>query len=186
MKTILKRFSSIPALLSSPKKQQDRFWKMLKSHLENEGYSFGVFEKARVITLNMEMTENTSLQFDFRLFENHLQLYCHFISYEDPEDAGDVFILAQHFNNVIRYNGMIRVNSEEQICLLHFEVDFRPFLLGLSDIKDLIHRHYSILIDPRNGYIRLLHNREEPALIIADLLRDENDEEQEDKGENEA
>lgn len=173
-------FRNISVILSSEERQSRLFWKMLKNHLTESELVFGAYERERTLHVDLEVAENTTLKFEYFVHKARFFLICRFLKYDAPEDASEIFILAQHMNNLIGHDGTLRVETDEQVCSLVFNVDFRPILLGFSGIRELIIRHHSIAVDARNAFLRLMIEGEEPAIIIADLLKENN---QEDSGE---
>jgi hypothetical protein len=127
------------------------------------------------------MNKEEMPEFRYYLHKTRIYLRCDFITYDDGADAGNIFILAQHLNNVIQNDGIVEINPGEQSCSLLFDVDFRPYLLGLLNLDDLISRHFAILIDVRHAFFRLLTEGEEPAVIFADLIAG-NEEKEEPEG----
>ena len=164
------RFKAIPALRSSDERQLELFWKKLQDYLRKENFVFGVYESAKSLRVRYRMKGEDLPEFSYFLHKTRVYLRCDFAAYDEHADAGNIFILAQHLNNLIQYDGIVEVDTKEQTCSLLFDVDYRPYLLGLLDLDDLINRHFAILLDVRQSYFRLLVEGEEPAIIFADLV----------------
>jgi hypothetical protein len=143
---------------------------MLQNHLSKENYSFGVYETAKSLRVRYWVKGAELPEFNYYLHKTRIYLRCDFASYDEHSDAGDIFILAQHLNNLIQHDGIVEIDTREQTCSLLFDVDYRPYLLGLLDIEDLINRHCLILLDVRHSFMRLLIEGEDPAIIFADLV----------------
>ena len=172
----MRRVANIPILLSSEGRQERIFWKMLKNHFKKTGYSFGTFEKEKTIQMEFELSDESDLLFSYFVYKNSFCLRCNFLSYADPLDASEIFILAQHLNNLIREGGKIRIDTEDQTLSLFYQVDYRQLLFGYADLEEWIDRHSSLVYDVRKSFLRLLTEGIEPAIIIADLLnRDRED-----------
>jgi hypothetical protein len=177
MSNVFKFFKGLQAFLSSEERQTRLFWYMLKNHLTESELVFGTYEREKTLQVDLEVAENTTLKFEYIVHRSRFFLVCRFLKYEAPEDASEIFILAQHMNNLIGHDGTLRIETDDQICSLVFNVDFRPILFGYSGIRELILRHHSITVDARNAFLRLMLEGEEPAIIIADLMREESENE---------
>jgi hypothetical protein len=176
-KNLLSRLRTISSFLSSEERQTELFWNLLKEYFKNTGYSYGTFENEKAIQQEIEISEGSCILFNYYLNRTRFYLRSNFLHYPEPQDASEIFILAQHLNNLIRGEGKIRIDTEEQCCILSFDVDLRPYLFGLSDIDEIIHLHTALVSDARKAYQRLLLEGVEPALIIADLLKRDDDDE---------
>jgi hypothetical protein len=104
------------------------------------------------------------------------------VEYGDDADAPDLFILAQHMNNFIPRDGKIYIDTREQRISLAFNVDFRLYLLGLLDVQEIILRHYHITLDARKCFQRLIREGTDPVEIIADLLAEDDADEENSPG----
>ena len=170
IKLFWRRIVAVPALFSSEEKQLRMFWKMLKAHMTRAQYKFGAYETEKTLRARFQTEGDYTTEIDYYLDKNRIYLNCEFTGYDDEADVGNIFILAQHFNNVIRHDGIVHVDTRTQTCSLHFDVDFRPYLFRQADLDDLIGRHFVILMDVQNSFYRLLVEGEEPAIIFADLI----------------
>jgi hypothetical protein len=90
-----------------------------------------------------------------------------------------LFILASHFNNLLN-SGVVVVNVDKRSIEYHLKTDILIPTMYSGEIHEIIIRHFNISKDIFWAFNELIYKNEEPALIIADLLRSKN----EDKAQN--
>ena len=97
-----------------------------------------------------------------------------------PNDlTTDLFILAAHFNNLLN-NGVVIVNVQNHFVEYHQKRDLLIPLLYTNETYGQLMRHYNTSKDVYSAFQRLIIEQEAPAIIIADLLKEnerKNDEE---------
>ena len=83
----------------------------------------------------------------------------------------DLFILAAHFNNLLN-NGVVIVNVQSRYVEYHQKRDLLIPLIYTSETYGQLMRHYNTSKDIYAAFQRLIIEQEAPAIIIADLLKE--------------
>ena len=85
-----------------------------------------------------------------------------------------LFVLASHFNNLLN-SGVVVVNVDKQYIEYHLKTDILIPTLYTGEIQEIKVRHFNVSKDIFWAFNELIYKNEEPALIIADLLRSKNE-----------
>jgi len=86
------------------------------------------------------------------------------------EITTELFVLTTHFNNLLNY-GVVMVNVENRYIEYQLKSDFTVHVIFPGEIHDQLIRHYKISKDIFWAFNKLIEESEEPAIIIADLLK---------------
>lgn len=161
----------------SHKKYETLVWEDLKKLHVLEGWSSGVFEKERYIETTFEIEKEKLATFFYMIYDDFF--HCRTRVVENyPEDlTTDIFILASHFNNVLN-KGIVVVNVHKQHVEYNLQKELLVPLLYSGEIRETLIRHYNISKDIHSGFQRLIEENEAPAIIIADLLKKNDEKEQ--------
>jgi hypothetical protein len=81
----------------------------------------------------------------------------------------DLFVLAAHFNNLLSA-GVVIVDVSSNSIVYHQKRDLLIPLLDAGELYTQINRHYTTSKDIFSGFQRLIFNNEEPVMIIADIM----------------
>lgn len=154
-------------------KQEEIVWKELKKLHSDAKWNSGVYEKERYIETNFEISKEKLSSFYYMIYDGCF--HCRVKILEDfPHDlTSDLFILAAHFNNLL-INGVVKVNVNSQYVEFHQKRDQLIPLLYNSEIHEQLIRHYNTSKDIYSAFQRLVYEQEAPAIIIADLLKENN------------
>lgn len=167
-------FNRLRIITTDRRKQPDIFWKQLVAFFKNKQWKYGVFENERYIEATFNISEEFSVNFIYTISDT--QFRC-FVKLNDdfPTDLiPDMFILASHFNNIFNL-GRIVVNPSSHFVIYEIRTDILPLLLYPEDIEYLITLHYTSAKDVFKSFQKLFIENEPPALIIADLLKERNE-----------
>ncbi len=158
-------------LALSFKKQEELVWKELKELHANADWKHGVYEKDKYIETIFEIGKEQGAAFYYMIYEG--SFHCRVRILEDyPEElTTDLFILAAHFNNLLN-NGVVIVNVQSHYVEYHQKRDLLIPLLYTSETYGQLMRHYNTSRDIYAAFQRLIIEQEAPAIIIADLLKE--------------
>jgi len=153
------------------KKQEEIVWEELKKLHTNANWKHGIYEKEKYINTLFEIGNELGGSFYYLIYDNCF--HCRVKVLEDfpTELTTDLFILAAHFNNLLQY-GVVTVHANSQYVEYHLKRDLIIPLLYTGELHDQLSRHYSTSKDIYSAFQRLFIEQEAPAIIIADLLKE--------------
>lgn len=152
------------------KQREEVVWQDLKDFLQHEAWRVGLFEKERYAEVLFQLSDQAIVPFYYAVQEHELNLQVNAMESIPPELISDAFILSAHLNNVLNW-GKVLVDAESGVVLHHVKVNLLiPFLFP-NEIEVSIVRHFHTSKDIHDAFRRLVEEREAPAIIIADLLR---------------
>ena len=170
MKKIKFYLQRIYRLSLSFKKQEEIVWTELKKLHVNARFNSGVYEKDRFIETIFEINNEQSCTFNYMIYDG--SYYCRVKILEDypTELTTDIFILATHFNNLL-INGVVTINVNSNYVEYQQKREFLIPLLYNSEIHGQMIRHFNTSKDIYYAFQRLIIEQEAPAIIIADLIK---------------
>ena len=156
------------------KKLDNVIWEDLKTlHKQNE-WRYGCYETERFIETGFEIEENHVVPFYYFVSLEYFQCRVKIVESYSIDETTNIFILASHFNNVLR-RGKIIINVEAAFVEYQEKLDsLLPFIYSGELYAEII-RHHRTAKDAYQAFQRLIKDQEEPAIIIADLLRNNQD-----------
>lgn len=154
----------------SEKKQRQQVWKLLKEWFLNENLRHGVYENESTVACRFEITENTVFEFRYSVSEHAFHCRSYICESYDAEATTNLFILATHFNSILR-TGKVIINPENQTIQYTFNRSIADIIFNNSIIDSSIVNHFDTTKDVFWAFDKLLREDEEPSIIIADLLR---------------
>ena len=162
------------------KKQEELVWEELKKLHADAEWKHGVYERDKYIETVFEISKEQGGIFYYTIYDGCF--HCRFKILEDypTELTTDLFILAAHFNNLLN-NGVVIVNVNGHYVEYHQKRDLLIPLLYNSEIHGQLNRHYKTSKDIYSAFQRLVIEQEAPAIIIADLLKDNDAKDEETK-----
>jgi hypothetical protein len=162
------------------KKQEELVWEELKKLHADAEWKYGVYERDKYIETVFEISKEQGGIFYYMIYDGCF--HCRFKILEDypTELTTDLFILAAHFNNLLN-NGVVIVNVNGHYVEYHQKRDLLIPLLYNSEIHGQLNRHYKTSKDIYYAFQRLVIEQEAPAIIIADLLKDNDAKDEETK-----
>jgi len=172
IKMYLKR---IYRITRSIERQEEIVWNDLKKFHAGTDWKSGVYERERYIETIFGLSEERYDTFYYMIYDG--RYHCRVKVLENyPEDlATEVFILASHMNNVLN-NGVVIVNVNSGYVEFHQKRDLLVPLIYTDDIHYQLLGHYNTSKDMYMAFRRLVIEQEAPAIIIADLLKKNEDE----------
>lgn len=153
------------------KKQEDIVWKDLKKlHEENE-WRYGCYETDRYVETSFEIENQQVVPFFYIVSDGCFQCRVKILESFSIDDTTNIFILASHFNNILR-RGKVLINVDAGFVEYQQKIDVILPFIYTGELYAEILRHHRTAKDAYRAFQRLINENEEPAIIIADLLRD--------------
>ena len=181
MKELTGRISAIIKrqyrLSLSTKKQEHLLWEdMKKLHADNDWRS-GVYEGDKCIETVFTIADKTPGTYTYWISDNELHCMVKILNRYSSDMATEIFVLASHFNNNMRH-GTVEVDAVSSIVSYRMKQNTLIPCLYSNEYYHQLMMHYSTSKDIYWAFERLMGERDEPALIFADLLnmRDERQE----------
>jgi hypothetical protein len=158
-------------LALSFKKQEELVWKELKKLHADADWKHGVYEKEKYIETIFELGKKQGGAFYYMIYDGSFHCRVKILEDYPIELTTDLFILAAHFNNLLN-NGVVIVNVQSRYVEYHQKRDLLIPLLYTSETYGQLMRHYNTSNDIYAAFQRLIIEQEAPAIIIADLLKE--------------
>ena len=168
IKFYLKR---IYRLSLSFKKQEALVWQELKKLHADTDWKHGVYEKEKYIETIFELGKEKGGAFYYMIYDGSFHCRVKILEDYPNELTTDLFILAAHFNNLLN-NGVVIVNVQNHFVEYHQKRDLLIPLLYTNETYGQLMRHYNTSKDVYSAFQRLIIEQEAPAIIIADLLKE--------------
>jgi hypothetical protein len=169
---------SVPA-----KKQEELVWKDLKKTHTDSDWRFGIYEREKYVETVFSITDDYHEKYYYMLYDNHYHCRVRFMHQFPCDLTTDMFVLATHFNNVLK-NGVVVVNPTDQYVEYRHRINILVPLLYSGEIHAALIEHFNTSRDIYAAFQRLVLEGEAPAIIIADLLNSLKNEGQNDKDDN--
>ena len=176
MKKLREYLNQIYRISISHKKQEKLVWEDLKSLHAKEKWESGIYENEKLIETRFNIAKERVSTFYYSIYERQFLCRVEVLDFFHSDLTTDVFILASHFNNIMKY-GKVIVNVQSQAVQYHIKNSIFSYLLYPGDIHFQLKNHYDIAKDLRWAFQQLLDTDEPPAIIIADFLKKKEDEE---------
>jgi len=151
-------------------RQEELVWRDLKDYHKTQEYSSGVFEKEKTIESVFPISETKSLKFTYFTQNGKLHFTSLILNKYDPDIASEVFILATHFNNILN-EGSVIVYSNHLCVQFVLKTSYIANIVYPADKHRYTKMHYDSSIDVFWAFDKLVTEKEDPVIIIADLMR---------------
>ncbi len=178
MNKLINYLRRIYRLSVSFKEHEDLVWNDLKNLIEKADWRAGVFEKEKYIELPFEIGENMGGHYAYFVHDNQFSCRVKVATDYPPEQAEAVFILASHFNNLLNH-GMVYVNPESGYVSYVLNTNILIPLLYPGELHSNLLLHYNTSKNVFWAFQKLINENEAPAIIIADLLKKNEEEKKE-------
>ena len=162
------------------KKQEELVWEELKKLHADAEWKHGIYERDKYIETGFEISKEQGGIFYYMIYDGCFHCRVKILEDYPKELTTDLFILAAHFNNLLN-NGVVIVNVNGHYVEYHQKRDLLIPLLFNSEIHGQLNRHYKTSKDIYSAFQRLVIEQEAPAIIIADLLKDNDAKDEETK-----
>lgn len=171
MNRIIFYLQKIYRLALSFEKQEELVWKKLKKLHADAEWTHGIYEKEKYIETIFEISEEQGVVFYYMIYDGSFHCRVKILASYPIDLTTDIFILAAHFNNLLN-NGVVSVNVNSRYVEYHHKRDLLIPLLYNGEIHDQLTRHYKTSKEIYSAFQRLVIENEAPAIIIADLLKE--------------
>ncbi|MCO5264216.1 MAG: hypothetical protein M9901_15180 [Lentimicrobium sp.] len=151
-------------------KQEEALWKELKKFHLLQDYPSGIYEKEKVISTTLKLSDSYSEAFNYSIIYGHYYCSVRLIRHYPEELSPEIFILTTHLNNILMEGG-VSVDTEEQNVEYITRKDILITLLYPGFIYERMNRHYKVARRLHQAFTRLINENEAPALIVADFLK---------------
>jgi hypothetical protein len=158
-------------ILLPPKKRQEKVWSDLIKLCRNSNWRVGIFESEHYVEIEFQIADGEVEKYLYFVGVSSLTCRARVAVDIDEERMTDVFILAQHFNNLLNYGDVV-VNVSSRFVEYTFMRDILIPYLYSGDIYDQLLLHHNTSKDLYASFQRLSMEGVEPALIIADFLEE--------------
>jgi hypothetical protein len=158
-------------LTLSYQKQEEVVWEALKELHADAGWKHGIYEKEKYVETAFEISEGKGGLFYYMIYDRCFHCRVQILEDYPVELTTDLFILASHFNNVLN-SGVVIVNPNSQYVEYHQKRELVMTLLYTDQICSQMDRHFLTSKEIYLAFQRLVTEQEEPAIIIADLLKE--------------
>lgn len=155
----------------SMNKWDDLVWNDLKELHLDANWNSGVHERDKVITCHFAINDTKGLQYIHFIHNGNFNVRVTLVDEFEEEFINEMFILTTHINNIIA-RGLVTINPTNRSVTY---TDYDPLIIPLlysGDIYDRIIRHYNLSKIVYAAFNRLLYEGEPPAIIIADMLKE--------------
>ena len=177
MKRFLNYLKRVYRFSLNKSKREDLAWKDLKKFFAKFDWKYGIYEKEKYIDSFWSITDADDKGTKFIYLINDNCFYCSANAFDNYpiELTTEIFILAQHFNNVLK-NGIVIVDAESRYVEYRRKMDILIPLLNTGVFLEEIIHHQETVIDIHWAFQKLVEENEAPAIIFADFLKKKQEE----------
>ena len=115
------------------------------------------------------ISEEMQTTYRYLIYEQNLHFDVRVIDSFPTEITTDLFVLASHFNNLLMF-GKVVVNVNRSNVLFSYQNEVSLYSVFPEKIDHHISRHFHISRDVYWAFQKYLTEREEPVIIIGELL----------------
>jgi len=170
MKYLFKYLKAAVRLSMSHNDHEKVVWESLKKYFSDNKYKCGIYESDRRIEALFIVSKNAHLNFYYIVSRGGIRFNARVLNSYEPEMATDVFVMASHFNNALK-DGVVVVYPKE--CCVEFQMksDCALNIIWPIFLDQYFTNHCDAAKDIFWAFNKLIMEREEPAIIIADLFQ---------------
>lgn len=157
-------------LFRDHKRFTDIIWERLKKYHLDGKFNSGFYEVEKRVESYFNVSENVVLRFFYEVAEGKLKYRGRVLETFDSELTTELFVLATHFNNLLR-KGKVIVDPENLYVDYVLETDLAMVIIYPGELHRETENHFKFTKDVQWAFGQLVLEGEEPAIIIADLLK---------------
>ncbi len=157
------------SFIRDPLRQKEIVWNELIRLHKNHNWRFGVFENQNYVESTFQISENTDALYHYLIYNQQLHFDVSVIDSFLPEITTDLFVLAAHFNNLLTF-GKVVVDVNKNFVDFSFQNELSLYSALPEKIELDLSRHYQISKDVYWAFHKFVSEREEPVIIIGDLM----------------
>lgn len=148
---------------------KERVWNALNRLHKVANWRCGVFETEQYIDTYFHIEDNRDAIYRYRIDQGELHFNVVILFSFPVEVTTDLFVLAAHFNNLVTL-GKVVVDVNKQNVIFSYQNDLSLYAVFPDRIETHISRHFYISRDVNWAFQKYLLDREEPVMIISELL----------------
>lgn len=152
------------------KKFPHAVWCSLKSIHKNVDWKYGVFENEKYIETCFEIAPGVLRNYYYMIYDGYFHCRVKILDDYPADRTTDLFILATHFNNLLN-QGTVAINVKGGYVEYQIKTELILHIIYPGELRAQIMRHYNVSKDIFWAFNKLMIDYEEPAIIIADLLK---------------
>jgi hypothetical protein len=159
----------IGGVILDESKQMECVWnELIKIHQESN-WRFGIYESENYVETTFAISEEMQTTYRYLIYEQNLHFDVRVIDSFPTELTTDLFVLASHFNNLLMF-GKVVVDVNRCNVLFSYQNEISFYSVFPEKIDHHISRHFHISRDVYWAFQKYLTEREEPVIIIGELL----------------
>ena len=162
-------FKKLSAFFRKPNKQEKFVWDELILLHKVNSWRHGVYETEKYVESTFTLAENKDGFYRYLLHDKELHFDVNVTQAFPVEMTTDLFVLASHFNNLLTF-GKVVVNVQHRTVTFSYSNDISFYAVYPEKIEEHLSRHFYITRDVHWAFEKYLQEREEPAIIIGELL----------------
>lgn len=164
-------FHRVHRLSLKQEKWSSLVWHDLKKmHLDSK-WDSGIHERTKTIQTPFSINSEMSVYYFYQVDEDYFICRVKLLEDYDVSMSSEIFILASHVNNILR-KGKVRVNLGQQFVEYIVQLPLLVPLLYFGEVNNEMVAHYNTSKDLIAAFQRLVFEGESPAIIVADLLKE--------------
>ena len=161
-------------------KQENVVWKELKKFFAEFDWKYGIYEQDKCIEVWFNSQYDKPIRYRYGIYDKCFYSQANVWENFPVELTSDVFILAQHFNNLLS-NGIMIVDIESRSVSYFWKNNILFPYLYKAMFGNRIDSHVHTAQEINWAFQKLVEENEAPAIIIADLLKKKSEEEKQSK-----
>jgi hypothetical protein len=141
---------------------------LIKVHKESN-WRFGIYESENYVETTFAISEEMQTTYRYLIYEQNLHFDVRVLDSFTTDLTTDLFVLASHFNNLLMF-GKVVVDVNRGNVLFSYQNEVSLYSVFPEKIDHHISRHFHISRDVYWAFQKYLTEREEPVIIIGELL----------------
>ncbi len=171
MKNKLKNYCrKIYRLTFKNNKKEEVCWNDLKKLRDESNWQSKTLEKEMVMECLFDLSENYRALFLYYVQDGGFICVVRIINENTHEISQEFFHLVAHFNSLLTH-GHLNINISDQSIDYRVKKELSLHFLNPNEIHYQLLGHFNVAKDIYESFQRLIHENEEPVVIVGDLLR---------------
>ena len=163
-------FKKVYRLTFKNSKKEEICWNDLKKLRDESNWQSKTIEKEKVMECLFDLSENHRALFLYYVLDGSFICDVRIINENTYEISKDFFHLVAHLNTLLQ-NGHLNINISNQSIDYKVKKDLTLHFLNPEELFYQILGHFNVAKDVYKSFQRLIHEDENPVVIIGDLLR---------------
>ena len=159
----------IGGIILDEAQQLECVWnELIKVHKESN-WRFGIYESENYVETTFAISEEMQTTYRYLIYEQNLHFDVRVLDSFPTDLTTDLFVLASHFNNLLMF-GKVVVDVNRCNVLFSYQNEISFYSVFPEKIDHHISRHFHISRDVYWAFQKYITEREEPVIIIGELL----------------